>query len=299
MKVLEKSGVAHLIRWASFPLIFTGGLVASYIAFRLGANSTLIIGTVLTVYLLLLTTLERLIPYHRRRSSGTAELVTDVVHFIAMLSLGSLTASVVGRFAPAIRVIPESASLFADLPFLLQLFIALAVGDFFPYWLHRISHERDGFLRRVHAVHHSIGRLYFFNAARFHPVNLILNVLFRSIPIGMIGGSAELVFVVTMTGLLHNFASHANVDFRLGVLNLVFSMTELHRIHHSNRIEESDGNYGGTLILWDLIFGTRLSPRNIPDDRIGLPESGLLKENYLVQTIFPLCTPNRDSGCRA
>ena len=56
---------------------------------------------------------------------------------------------------------------------------------------------------------------------------------------------------------------HSNLPVRIGPLNWIFSMTELHRWHHSKPMHESNHNYGGNLIVWDILFGTRW----VPDDR--------------------------------
>jgi len=49
---------------------------------------------------------------------------------------------------------------------------------------------------------------------------------------------------------------HANIDLDNGVLNYVFNTNELHRWHHSRRLDESNANYGAVLVVWDLLFGT-------------------------------------------
>ena len=72
---------------------------------------------------------------------------------------------------------------------------------------------------------------------------------------------------------VHGAYQHANVPVRLGPLNWIFSMTELHRWHHSRRIEEANHNYGGNLAVWDVLFGTRWLPtdRDPPED-IGMED---------------------------
>jgi len=79
-----------------------------------------------------------------------------------------------------------------------------------------------------------------------------------------------IIFTKTIPGVLHSFASHANIDFRLGFLNYVFSMTELHRMHHSRQIRECDSNYGGTTIIWDILFNSRIQPACLAENQVGL-----------------------------
>ena len=75
---------------------------------------------------------------------------------------------------------------------------------------------------------------------------------------------------------------HCNLDLRLGPLNWIFSMAELHRWHHSTLIVESNRNYGQELIVWDAVFGTRfLPPGREPPERIGIPDLPRFPTGYL------------------
>ena len=56
---------------------------------------------------------------------------------------------------------------------LAQLPLALVVAELVEYSFHRLMHEVP-WLWRFHATHHSAPRLYWLNAARFHPIDLFL-----------------------------------------------------------------------------------------------------------------------------
>lgn len=56
---------------------------------------------------------------------------------------------------------------------------------------------------------------------------------------------------------------------------ILFSMAELHRWHHARDIRIANGNYGSTLIVWDVLFGTR----TLPQDDVRNHELGLQNEN--------------------
>ena len=85
---------------------------------------------------------------------------------------------------------------------------------------------------------------------------------------------------------------HANIDLRSGALNYLFNTNELHRWHHSSRPEEANSNYGGGLIIWDIIFGTfKYEKRNNAPKRIGLfSQNGYYpdKASYIKQ-VFSVC----------
>ena len=44
-------------------------------------------------------------------------------------------------------------------------------------------------------------------------------------------------------------------------LNWLFATPDLHRTHHSVEMKEGNTNFGNNLILWDLVFRTRLTGR--------------------------------------
>ena len=71
-------------------------------------------------------------------------------------------------------------------PLVAQLGLALAIAEFPQYWLHRWQHEYD-LLWRFHATHHSAPRLYWLNAARFHPVDIALLFVAGYLPLVALG----------------------------------------------------------------------------------------------------------------
>ena len=63
--------------------------------------------------------------------------------------------------------------------------------------------------------------------------------------------------------------THMNVDFKFGVLNYVVGTNEMHRWHHSEKIEEAK-NFS-VIMLWDQLFGTYVNPKGrARPDRLGL-----------------------------
>lgn len=277
----------RFIQYGGFPIVAAGltALLFAYPGALLPAYAGLATAVALGAYF------ERVLPYDDRWNRSNGDTGVDLVHAIVTVMLGPLVGLLVTAIIAALRSVLPAALPVHQLPLALQVVAALIVSGLLPYWLHRKAHERDGFLWRVHSVHHSASRLYWLNALRAHPFNvawngsgLLLTLLF--------GFSAEAVFV---SGTLNNFVTifnHLNVDFRLGPLNWVINMNELHRWHHSNRAEESNANYSsGALTFWDVVFGTRFLPkRRVPADAVGLFDSeGYPLQSYLRQLCFPIC----------
>jgi sterol desaturase/sphingolipid hydroxylase (fatty acid hydroxylase superfamily) len=70
----------------------------------------------------------------------------------------------------------------------------------------------------------------------------------------------------------NGFFQHCNIRLRYGVLNYVVGSAETHRWHHSRIPRESNANYGSTLIVWDLVFGTWFLPRGREISALGLQD---------------------------
>jgi sterol desaturase/sphingolipid hydroxylase (fatty acid hydroxylase superfamily) len=139
-------------------------------------------------------------------------------------------------------------------PLALQVVVGIAVAEFGSYWLHRWSHA-DGWLWRVHLLHHRPERLNTANALTAHPVNAIYNHLARALPLVALGLRPEAVLAVALFGITQSLVTHANVAGRIGWLDLVIGSAGLHRLHHSTQADEA-GNFGTTIPLWDQLFGT-------------------------------------------
>lgn len=278
-----------LLRIGAFPVVFGGAGVAAWKGYSPDSVGWLM-PVIVAAALLLTVVLERLLPYANRWNTGPdarADLVylgtTSAVVAVAEAAVWGIVIVLLGQWAAG------SGGLWpARWPFAAQVFLALAIGDFLPYLYHRASHESRGLLWRVHAIHHAPERLYSFNFARFHPVNAFLTAALTLLPLALLGAPASVVFVAGVLHNVHGVLSHANVDFRLGPLNAVFSMAELHRWHHARDRRWANGNYGATVLLWDWIFATRRYPgHGIADDGVGLWSGSEVPGRLRHQWLYP------------
>jgi sterol desaturase/sphingolipid hydroxylase (fatty acid hydroxylase superfamily) len=257
----------------------------------LGPPTTLTVTT--GVGLVAVAIAEQLWPYRERWSRNQGDLVTDLLHaFVSGIGTSRLVrpliavtgAAVAGWLARAVG---------ADLwptrwPLLGQLALALSLAEFTQYWVHRWQHEHDA-LWRFHATHHSAPRLYFLNAARFHPLDLGLVYFVGYLPLVALGAPEETIMLFALFDAVFGMLQHCNVDVRLGWLNRVFSMAEPHRWHHSRTIREANTNYGSNLIVWDLVFGTFfMPPDREPPQEIGIADMPTFPTGYLDQLASPL-----------
>jgi len=286
-------GAVELFSMLVFPVVLAAAIAATIALMDAGVPPALAFtGPVVASYLFVMAC-ERVVPYHRSWLRSRGDVRVDLGHLLvsggltlellrpAMMALavalGGLVAPIVGD-----GLWPH------DWPLVAQLVPALVVGEFFMYWVHRLAHEWD-LLWRFHAVHHSAPRLYFLNAVRFHPVDLAISNYAPFVPLMALGASPELLALFALFSGVHGTFQHANIPIRLGPLNWLFSMAELHRWHHSRVLDEANTNFGQNLIVWDVVFGTRFLPRDRePPEEIGLTGLAAFPMDYWGQLLSPL-----------
>ena len=126
------------------------------------------------------------------------------------------------------------------------------------------------------------------NALRFHPVDFWLNGISSSLILILIGVPADVVAMFGLMNFAHGQLQHSNLQIKCGPLNWLFSMAELHRWHHSPYEQETNTNYGQTLIVWDIVFGTRFLPKDrLPGEHIGIDRLPNFPTGYWAQLISP------------
>jgi sterol desaturase/sphingolipid hydroxylase (fatty acid hydroxylase superfamily) len=190
--------------------------------------------------------------------------------------------------APAAAALGAASAWPAHWPLLAQLPLALLAGEAVQYFTHRLGHEWEP-LWRLHATHHSAPRLYFLNAARFHPLDVAIDTAAGLVPLVLLGAPAATTALFALFTAVFGYLQHCNVRVALGPLNYVFSMAELHRWHHAKDLRDANTNYGSNLIVFDLLFGTFHWPKDRePPEEIGLPALRAFPQSYWGQLASPL-----------
>jgi sterol desaturase/sphingolipid hydroxylase (fatty acid hydroxylase superfamily) len=270
-----------------FPVVLGAALLAGAALVARGGEPTLVLGA----SALIVFVAERRWPHLASWQRSHRDVAVDLAHVVSVSAASFATA----HFVPPLLV--PLASALAPLGTaalwpnnwhpLAQLPLALVVAEFFQYWSHRLSHEW-GPLWRLHATHHSAPRLYFLNAARFHPLDIVIDTTAGLIPLVALGCPAPVQALFALFAAVFGYLQHSNVRVALGPLNLVFSMAELHRWHHAKDLREANTNYGSNLIVWDLVFGTYFWPRDRkPPEEIGIPNLAAFPQTYWAQLASP------------
>jgi sterol desaturase/sphingolipid hydroxylase (fatty acid hydroxylase superfamily) len=239
---------------------------------------------------------ERLWPHLREWQRSHGDLAVDLAHVVSVSLASFATAWLVPRALAPVAASLGAAPLWpAHWPLLAQLPLALLLSEFVQYWSHRLGHEWEP-LWRLHATHHSAPRLYFLNAARFHPLDIAIDTTAGLIPLVLLGCPPAVIALFALFTSVFGYLQHCNVRVALGPLNYLFSMAELHRWHHAKDLREANTNYGSNLILWDHVFGTFFWPKDRePPAEIGIPDLPAFPQSYWGQ----LASPFRWRGIQA
>ena len=131
---------------------------------------------------------------------------------------------------------------------------AFIVYDFFYYWFHRVSHERQLFWAS-HVAHHQSEDYNLSTALRQTGTGAFVTWVFF-IPVFLIGVPSYVFVSVASINLIYQFWVHSEHIPKLGWYEKFFVTASNHRVHHAQNENYIDKNYGGVFIIWDRIFGT-------------------------------------------
>ena len=284
--------MGRILSYTLFPVVFTAALVVAVLGIERGIHRDLLLAGISLGVILIVAIFERLHPEHPEWNVSQEDVGTDLMH--GLVSMVVLPQALelglrIGLLQVALWLSSQTDGTLWPHHWspLLQLIPALLISQLGEYWAHRAMHEVP-FMCRFHATHHSPGRLYWLNAGRFHPVDSALLFSIALTPLLLLGAGPEVLLLFTVWVSVHGTFQHCNIRLRLGPLNYLFSMAELHRWHHSRVLEEANANYGNNILFWDLVFGTV----HYPKDRSASPHIGLsdlphFPKGYVAQILSP------------
>lgn len=149
-------------------------------------------------------------------------------------------------------------------------FALLLLGqEFCYYWLHRASHDVRWFWAS-HAVHHSPNDYTLAAAYRLGWTSKLSGEAIFNLPLIWLGFRPDVVAATLLFNLLYQFWLHTELVPWLGWLEWVLNTPAHHRVHHASNEVYLDKNFGGTLIVFDRLFGTFIEQRADTPCRYGL-----------------------------
>ncbi|HUF19480.1 MAG TPA: sterol desaturase family protein [Burkholderiales bacterium] len=195
---------------------------------------------------------RRLYPRLRRWSNNLALLALDVVVLRLLFPAAAIGVAMLAEAngAGLLRV--------WNLPPWIAFVAGVVLLDLTIYLQHLLFHAVPA-LWRLHRVHHADPDFDVTTGLRFHPFEIVLSMLIKTAAIFAFGPPvlAVLIFEVLLNALA--VFNHGNVRLPSRLERVVrwFVVTpDMHRVHHSKIVRETNSNYGFNLSVWDRIFGT-------------------------------------------
>ena len=114
-------------------------------------------------------------------------------------------------------------------------------------------------LWRVHRMHHADLHFDVTTGVRFHPIEIVLSMLFKLGLVAALGAPAMGVLLFEVLLNATALFNHGNVRMPLGLdrlLRWLVVTPDMHRVHHSILVQETNSNFGFNLPWWDWLLGT-------------------------------------------
>ncbi len=155
---------------------------------------------------------------------------------------------------------------------LLSILISILCIDLFAGWLVHLIEHKVSWMWHFHVIHHADNNVDVTTGLRHHPGESVFRGVFMLMGIVLAGAPMYAVmiyqtFLVAMTEF-----SHANISLPKWLdkaISYIIVSPNMHKVHHHWKQPYTDSNYGGSLAIWDRLFGTykELDPKEI---RYGL-----------------------------
>ncbi|QLE78673.1 sterol desaturase family protein [Francisella sp. Scap27] len=140
----------------------------------------------------------------------------------------------------------------------LKIVIAFIVLDLSIYLQHVLFHHIP-ILWSIHKVHHADMDIDVTTGLRFHPFEMILSMLIKIVVVTIIGAPVLAVIIFEIVLNATAMFNHGNIGLTKNVDKIlrVFIITpDMHRVHHSTVVGETNSNFGFNFSIWDRFFKT-------------------------------------------
>ncbi len=276
-----------------WPVLMGGSVAALWWVLGSEVSPALGIVAILTAQFFVLVTLEQLTPVQAKWNVfRDHQTVNNIGH--AMLSQVGLQAGTIAALWAALQLSAASGDMGwlwpGGWPFVLQVILGLLIFDFVAYWVHRGYHEVD-WMWPVHQLHHALDHMHVLAGARVHFTAYFVTRALALTPLYLMGApELVLIWVGALNAWTGNLG-HSNVRmlFPPGFIYL-WVTNQTHHMHHEREMALSNGNYGATLIIYDLLFGSFIHPSRKPLVDIGITEDPVGR-NFFLQVISPFIWP--------
>ncbi len=192
--------------------------------------------------------------------------ISKTARWFANLAIIFINAAVVRLLFP---LLPVALALLAqkkgwgllnyfDAPYWFAVIVGVIVLDLVIYLQHVIFHAVPA-LWRLHMMHHADLDFDVTTGLRFHPIEIILSGCIKLAAVVVFGPPATAVLIFEVLLNATSMFNHGNIRLPLSVdrvLRLFVVTPDMHRVHHSVVIRETNSNFGFSLPWWDRLLGT-------------------------------------------
>lgn len=176
--------------------------------------------------------------------------------------------------------------------------ICLILLDLTIYAQHVLFHKL-GILWRLHKMHHTDLDIDVTTGARFHTIEILLSMIIKITIVITLGAPAWSVISFEVLLNATSMFNHSNVRMPLYVdkiLRRLVVTPDMHRVHHSIIMLETNSNFGFNFPWWDRLFGTYVDQPEKGHDgmTIGLADfqdAKYLKLHWMLAV--PFLRPNK------
>lgn len=278
---------ASLADHAVLPLSFLGAYLLTSALQRLGVPNLFVTPILVGPFAGLVAILERARPDRADYKPLELPFLHEAAHFIFNFEFGyGLSLLATALFERWIRMVIPASTWPVHWPLALQLFLAVLCYEGTSYWQHRLLHRVPS-LWRFHALHHSGTRLNFLRCVRFHFVDIATAAFVSYVPLAILGAPDDIVTLLAILLSVMGILQHANIRMRSpNWLDRLICTPAVHRHHHSSALHEGDRNFGNSVMLLDMLFGTYGAPNSAGPATVGI-ENDPVPRDFLGQTLGP------------
>lgn len=232
--------------------------------------------------------LERLSPLKPEQALFRNEWREDIFYYLVssfMVQVLAFVSFAPAKWVAAASVLGELQHRVAALPFVVQLLAIMFLTDLVQYWVHRAFH-RVPWLWGFHAVHHSAQSMDWMAGARMHFLEILILRTLTVIPMFALGFDTTAVNAYILLVYLYSTFIHANLSWRLPVVDEWLVTPRFHHWHHGIEKEAIDVNFAIHFPLFDRLFGTYHLPKDEWPKGYGI-EGHPVPRGYWAQLLYP------------
>ena len=272
-----------IIAWGYAPGMTVGALGLGLWVAQTGLPLAWLIAiAVLAIALSFLT--ERWNAYQPDWNENQGDRTRDIWHACvneSLVCMSVLSLPLIAHIVPSFGIWPS------HWPLVVQLVVAIVVADIGITLAHYASHKWT-WLWRLHAVHHSVRRMYGFNGLMKHPLHQLIETVAGTTPLVLAGLPVEVAALLGLAISVQLLLQHSNVDMRIGVLKSFWAVALIHRFHHVREEGAGDVNFGLFTTLTDRVLGTTYyDDRMFVSDDLGIAGEPNYPRDYRAQLKKP------------